>query len=173
MNQFWEGLQWVFSAGGAIGAVATYFLYIKIEKQKHNLDKLKTKFNYLILKRNEVIAQLNGRISDIEIWMKQTSKLEDSDFIHIRRFKELVDKFEVTLIHGRYLLPARLKNSVDALLALLCRCIETYEDELEKIGFESVPQPPEIAFANELYKPEIEESIKSAKWFLGQELAEE
>lgn len=170
MNQFWEGLQWVVSAGGAVGAIWSSII---INNQKHKLNKLKTKFDYLIIKRNEVIVQLNARISDIEVWMKQTSKLEDSDFINIRRFKELVDKFEITLIHGRYLLPIRLKDSVDALLAALCGCIETYDDELEKIGFESVSQPPEIAFANELYKPQIPEAIKSAKWFLGQELADE
>ena len=49
-NTFWESLQWILSAGGTIGAIATFFLSKNINQQKHRLDKLKTKFDNLVIK---------------------------------------------------------------------------------------------------------------------------
>ena len=36
-NTFWESLQWILSAGGAIGAIVTFFLNKNINQQKHRL----------------------------------------------------------------------------------------------------------------------------------------
>lgn len=77
-NTFWESLQWILSAGGTIGAIATFFLSKNINQQKHRLDKLKTKFDNLVIKRDKVISYINMRVSDIEVWMIRTKKLESA-----------------------------------------------------------------------------------------------
>jgi len=92
-NTFWESLQWVLSTGCAIAAL---LLNRNLNQQKHKLDKLKTKFDNLILKRNKVIAYINMRVSDIEVWMNRTKKLESAQDIDIHEFRDLVSKFEVT-----------------------------------------------------------------------------
>lgn len=168
-NTFWESLQWFLSAGGAIGAVATYFLSKNINQQKHRLDKLKTKFDNLIIKRNKVISYINMRVSDIEVWMNRTKKLESAQDIDIHKFRDLVSKFEVTLIHGHYLLPDELCLPIHNLFDALNNCLEVYDEECEKIGHEPIPCPPEDTFANKLYSREIQELFKTVKWRLRKE----
>ena len=114
-NTFWESLQWILSAGGAIGAIVTFFLNKNINQQKHRLDKLKTKFDNLVIKRDKVISYINMRVSDIEVWMNRTKKLESAQDIDIYKFRDLVSKFEVTLIRGQYLLPDELCLLIDKL----------------------------------------------------------
>ena len=173
MNTFWEGVQWILSAGGAIGAVSTFFLHTKLNKQKYKLDKLKTQFDYLVIERNKITSALNTRISDIEVWITETKRLDDSDFIDVYRFRKLVRQYEKTLIHGRYLLSTALYEVTNQLLDVFNHSITIYEDEQEKLGYEPLSIPPEITFVNELFKPEVEELIKTAKWRLGNEIINE
>lgn len=168
-NTFWESLQWVLSTGCAIAAL---LLNRNLNQQKHKLDKLKTKFDNLILKRNKVIAYINMRVSDIEVWMNRTKKLESAQDIDIHEFRDLVSKFEVTLIHGYYLLSAELRLPIDNLFDVLNSCLEVYDEECEKIGNEPISCPPEDTFANKLYSNEIRELIKTVKWHLGKEISD-
>lgn len=133
-NTFWESLQWILSAGGTIGAIATFFLSKNINQQKHRLDKLKTKFDNLVIKRDKVISYINMRVSDIEVWMIRTKKLESAQDIDIHKFRDLVSKFEVTFIHGQYLLSDELSQPIDNLFDALNKCLEVYDEECEKSG---------------------------------------
>ncbi len=168
-NTFWESLQWILSAGGAIGAIVTFFLNKNINQQKHRLDKLKTKFDNLVIKRDKVISYINMRVSDIEVWMNRTKKLESAQDIDIYKFRDLVSKFEVTLIRGQYLLPDGLCLLIDKLFHALNNCLEVYDEECEKKEYESIPCPPEDTFANKLYSREIQELFKAVKWQLRKE----
>lgn len=168
-NTFWESLQWFLSAGGAIGAIATFFLNKNINQQKHRLDKLKTKFDNLIIKRNKVISYVNMRISDIEVWMNRTKRLESAQDIDINEFRNLVSKFEVTLIHGHYLLSDELCVPIDNLLDALNNCLKVYDEECEKLGYEPISYPPEDTFANKLYSNETQELFKTVRCRLRKE----
>jgi len=168
-NTFWESLQWVLSTGCVI---ATLLLNRNLNQQKHKLDKLKTKFDNLILKRNKVIAYINMRVSDIEVWMNRTKRLESAQDININKFRDLVSKLEVTLIHGHYLLSAELRSPIDNLFDALNSCLKVYDEECEKIEYESIPCPPEDTFTNKLYSDEIRELIKTVKWHLGKEISD-
>ena len=168
-NTFWKSLQWVLSAGGTIGAIATYFLRKNINQQKHRLDKLKTKFDNLVIKRDKVISYINMRVSDIEVWMIRTKKLESAQDIDIHKFRDLVSKFEVTFIHGQYLLSDELSQPIDNLFDALNKCLEVYDEECEKIGHEYISCPPEETFAEKLYSREIQELFKTVKWQLKKE----
>ncbi|BFK46706.1 hypothetical protein [Alistipes sp. i18-0019-D1] len=171
MSDFLEGVQWILSAGGAIGAVSTYFLHTKVDRQKHKLDKLKTKFDYMVNKRNEVIVRLNSRIADIKIWMIDTQNLDDADFIDMQQFRELVRQFEVTLIHGQYLLSSPLRDSVTTLLDAFNKCIRIFNEEEEKLAYGPVAAPPKDTFAMELFKSNIQELLQTVTWRLGKEIA--
>lgn len=87
MDKFWDILQWVLASGGGLAALFSFFLNKKINKQQHRLNKLKAKFDYLIIERNKVIAELNRCIADIELWMKQTSQCDDANQIKIAGFE--------------------------------------------------------------------------------------
>lgn len=171
-NTFWECLQWFLSAGGAIGAIATFCLNKNLNQQKHKLDKLKTKFDNLILKRNKVIAYINMRVSDIEVWMNRTKRLESAQDINVDKFRDLVSKFEVTLIHGHYLLSAELRLPIDNLFDALNNCLKVYDEECEKIGNEPISCPPEDTFANKLYSDDIRKLINTVKECLGKEIGD-
>lgn len=72
------------------------------------------------------------RVSDIEVWMNRTKKLESAQDIDIYKFRDLVSKFEVTLIRGQYLLPDELCLLIDKLFHALNNCLEVYDEECEK-----------------------------------------
>ena len=173
MSTFWEGVQLILSAGGAIGAVSTYFLHTKLDQQKHKLDKLKTQFDHLIGTRNKIISALNARISDIEVWMTETQRLDDADFIDVYRFRTLVHRYEITLIHGRYLLPSTLCEVTNRLLNVFNHSIATYEDERERAEYEPIAIQPEIRLVEALFNPKVIELIKTVKWRLGNEISNE
>lgn len=173
MSTFWEGVQWILSAGGAIGAVSTYFLHTRFNQQKHKLDKLKTRFDYLIGTRNKIITDLNTRISDIEVWMIDTTRLDDADFIDVSRFQKLVRRYETTLIHGQYLLSSALHEVTNQLLNVFNNSITTYEDEHERAEYEPIAIQPEIRLVDALFNPKVKELIKTVKWRLGNEISNE
>lgn len=173
MSTFWEGVQLILSAGGAIGAVSTYFLHTKLDQQRHKLDKLKTQFDHLIGTRNKIISALNARISDIEVWMTETKRLDDADFIDVFRFRTLVHRYEITLIHGRYLLSSTLREVTNQMLNVFNNSITTYENERERAEYEPIAMPPEITFVNELFTPKVEELIRTVKWRLANEISNE
>ena len=104
--------------------------------------------------------------------MIRTKKLESAQDIDIHKFRDLVSKFEVTLIHGQYLLPDELSQPIGNLFDALNKCLEVYDEECEKKEYESIPCPPEDTFANKLYSREIQELFKTVKWQLKKEISD-
>ena len=149
---FWDVLQWILSTSGIVGVIFTFILHFKLEEQKHNLDKLKSKFEQLLLKRTEIVIAINTCVSDIEVWMRQAQRLESAQDIDINAFRRLVLRYESTLIHGGYILSSELLKATNELCNSFIRCIEIYDEECEKIEFEPIPCSPEDAFANKLYQ---------------------
>lgn len=172
MSTFWEILK-ILASGGIFSAIIYFVLNNKIKKQDLKFDKMKSKFNVLLDKRSKVISALNYRVSNIEVLLRDTARLEDWEWINTKKFKQLVSEFEITLIHARFLLSSATNSSLQALLDELRNCIDLYNEECEKIGLMPVSEPPKITFAERLFKGKTTELMKTAVWRLSKDISDE
>lgn len=172
MSTFLEILK-ILAAGGFFSAIVYLALNQKIKNQDLKFDKMKSKFNVLLDKRSKVISALNCRVSNIEVWIVDTARLEDWEYINPKKFKQLVSEFEITLIHARYLLSSATNSSLQALLDEFRNCIDLYNEECEKLGYESVPVPPKITFTNRLFDGKTTELMRTAHWRLSCDISDE
>ena len=173
MDKFWDILQWVLASGGGLAALFSFFLNKKINKQQHRLNKLKAKFDYLIIERNKVIAELNRCIADIELWMKQTSQCEDANQIKIAGFRKSVSQLEIHLTHGRYLLSSKVYDATNDLLAECIKCLRLYNQQMEEIGYDPDSASPNAVFAEAFFKPEIKQMIMNVYKCFSEEVTDE
>ncbi len=173
MRTFWEVVQWAFAASGVGGIAFAACLNGRLNKQKLKLDKLKTKFDYLLIERNKALMALNTRVSDIEMWMRKTSKIEYDQHINIHEFIDLLSKLEVTLIHSRVILPSEPYFALNELLESLTGVLDIYNDECEKLGQEPMDRHPLETFAIKLHEPRVREMINTVKIRIGEELSED
>lgn len=173
MSTFLLEILKILVTSGILSVVVYYLLNKKIKKQDLKFDKMKSKFNVLLDKRSKVISALNYRVSNIEVWLRNTKRLEDYECINPEKFKQLVSEFEITFIHARFLLSSATSSSLQALLDELRNCIDLYNEEYEKLGFMSVANPPEITFTNKLFKGKTTELMKTAVWRLSKDISDE
>ena len=158
-----EFINWILSIVGSLGTILTWRMHRNLNQQKHELDKLKIKFEYITQRRYRVVAVINQQISEIELWRKHLKNLQPSEDIFIPDFRKLIGKFERILTHGQYLLSSDLNKSLDDLYDILNQCYEKTLDE-------PLPMSPEDLFATEIFAPIVEERIKSAKYMLSKEI---
>lgn len=172
MSTFLEILK-ILATGGIFSASVYFVLNKKIKQQDLKFDQMKSKFNVLLDKRSKVISALNYRVSNIEVWLRDTARLEDWEGINPEKFQQLVSEFEITLIHARFLLSSVTSSSLQDLLDELRICIDLYYEESEKLGYTSVSNSPEITFTNRLFDGKIRELMKTAVWRLSNEISNE
>lgn len=159
-----DTIQWILSSVGGLSAFFSWRISKNLNQQKHDLDKLKTKFDYILKKKNDVISELNKRISDIELWRSRLLGLDGADDIDIPRFHQLLHNYEDAYAYGRYLLSPELCGCLEDLFAILNRCYEIWQNE------ECPYIKPEDAFADAIFASSITDKINGAKWRLKQEI---
>lgn len=160
----WNYFHWLLSA---VGKAFTWITHRSLNQQKHELGKLKTKFDYAISKKNKIVSVLNRRISDIELWRNRLLELDGPDDIDVPYFHQLLHKFEDAYTYGRYLLSPELCGALEDLLGILKHCYEVWQNE------DRPYIKPEDSFANAIFGLNIADKFKGAKWRLQQEIASE
>lgn len=174
MSEFLNILQWVLATCGGLATLFTFLLNKKINEQQHRLNKLKTKFDYLIIERNKVIEGLNSCIADIQLWMDHTrSQCDDADQIKIDGFRKSVLQLEIQLTHGRYLLSSQVYTTTHDLLAECIRCIDLYNQQVDVISSDLNAKSPNQVFSEAFFKPEIRQMITDVFECFSKEIADE
>lgn len=166
MNDLVKIIQWLLSCVGALSFIFSFISHRKLNKQQHELDKIKIQYTYAVQKRNNVISILNKRISDIELWrnveFRRVTIDKTSDEIDIPTFQKYLQQYEVILIYGRYLLSQELCDSLDELYDMLNRCNEAYQ------AVEDPTKKPEDIFAEKIFDKEIQTAVDNVKQKLHQ-----
>lgn len=160
---FCEIINWGLSCIGGFSILFTLWVNRNLNLQKHELDLLKIRFDYIIQRRNRVVAIINQQVSEIELWRKHLKDFESAEEIDITYFHKLLLKFERVLAHGQYLLSSDLNKALEELYDILNQC---YEKSCEEFS----PTIPESVFATEIRDNKVEDKIKSAKYRLSQEI---
>lgn len=158
-----EIINWGLSSTGLLSVLFTLCVNRNLNKQKHELELIKIRFDYITQRRNRVVAIINQQISEIELWRKHLNDLESVEDINISDFHKLLQKLERVLTHGQYLLSSDLNKALEELYDILNQC---YEKSCE----EFLPTIPEDVFATEILDNKVEDKIKSAKYRLSVEI---
>lgn len=173
MEKFLNILQWMLATGGGFAALFAFFLNKKINQQQHRLNKLKTKFDYLIIERNKVIEELNSHIANIQLWMDRTSsQCDDADQIKIDGFRKSVSELEIRLVHGRYLLSSPVYAATNDLLTECKRCIDLYDQQVDAISSDINAISPNQVFATAFFTPETRQIIERVFDCYSEEIAD-
>lgn len=166
MSSLTDLFQWLFSSAGVLSLVYSFIGKRRLNRQQHELDKIKIQYTYAVQKRNNVISILNKRISDIELWRNVESRRvsidKTSDEIDIPAFQKYLQRYEEILIYGRYLLSQELCDSLDELYDMLNMCNEAYQDA------EDSTKKPEDIFAEKIFDIEIQTAVDNVKQKLHQ-----
>ncbi|WP_462354131.1 hypothetical protein [Alistipes timonensis] len=174
MEDLKDILQWALATSGGLAALFSFFLKTKINKQQYQLNKLKTKFDYLVIERNKVIEGLNSCIADIQLWMDHTrSQCDDADQIKIDGFRKSVLQLEIQLTHGRYLLSSQVYAATHDLLAECIRCIDLYNQQVDVISSDLNAKSPNQVFSEAFFKPETRQMITDVFECFSKEIADE
>lgn len=174
MEDLKDILQWALATSGGLAALFSFFLKTKINKQQYQLNKLKAKFDYLVIERNKVIEGLNSCIADIHLWMNHTcSQCDDADQIKIDGFRKSVLQLEIQLTHGRYLLSSQVYATTHDLLAECIRCIDLYNQQVDVISSDLNAKSPNQVFSEAFFKPETRQMITDVFECFSKEIADE